>query len=162
MQLDRLVLGVADAERRLGDELEKLADRHAEEADLHYTGRRLARGCTEHLAALQSAAARDGATVAGSQPSGPVGGIGTDLPADSTAVAEAEVAGLALLADLRRTYLAAHEAEILWTTLLQGAKAERDRALIDVVEAAQEHAGRCAKWLRTRIKAAAAQALVAG
>ena len=72
------------------------------------------------------------------------------------------MAGLALLAHLRRTYLAAHEAEILWATVLQGAKAARDRELIGIVEAAQAHAARCAKWLRTRIKAAAAQALVAG
>jgi hypothetical protein len=46
MQLGRLVLGVADGERRLGEELQELAVRHAEEADIHHMGRTLAGGCT--------------------------------------------------------------------------------------------------------------------
>ena len=41
-----------------------------------------------------------------------------------------------LLADPRRTYLAAQEAEILWATLLRGAKGVKDRTLIDIVEPA--------------------------
>jgi len=158
MQLGRLVLGVADGERRLGEGLEEVAVRHAEEADIHHMGRTLARGCTEHLAALQSAASRYGAMAADPSPSV----IDSADRSVASVVVDAEVSGLALLADLRQTYLAAHEAEILWATLLQGAKAARDRDLIEVIEPAQEHAGRCAKWLRTRIKAAAAQALVAG
>lgn len=158
MQLGRLVLGVADGERRLGEELQELAVRHAEEADIHHMGRTLAGGCTEHLAALQSAASRYGAMAADPSPS-VIDSAGRSV---ASVVVDPEVSGLALLADLRRTYLAAHEAEILWATLLQGAKAARDRDLIEVIEPAQEHAGRCAKWLRTRIKAAAAQALVAG
>jgi hypothetical protein len=162
MQLDRTLTGAAEAERRLQEALEDLADRHADEADIFHTGRALARGCSEHLSALQPAAARYGARVAGPEPSaspGVIDAIGGDVP---MVAVDAEVSGLGLLTDLRQTYLAAHEAEILWTTVLQGAKAARDRALIGGVEPAQEHAGRCATWLRTRIKAAAAQALIAG
>jgi hypothetical protein len=155
MQLGRFLLGAAAAERRLGEELQELADRHANEADVHFTARTLARGCAEQLAALQPAAARYGAPVADPEPSAE-----TMHHAAPSAAGDGE--GLALLADLRRSYLAAQQAEILWATVLQGAKAARDPALIDAVERAQEHAERCAKWLRTRIKASAAQALVAG
>jgi hypothetical protein len=162
MQIDTFMTEVAEAEHRMGAALEELAHRHADEADIFHLARTLARGCTEQLAALQPVAERYGARVADPKPSRAAGAIGTVRKAVSSVVADPGVAGTALLADLRRTYLAAHEAEILWATLLQGAKAARDRALIDLVEPAQAHAARCAKWLRTRTKQAAAQVLVAG
>ena len=66
------------------------------------------------------------------------------------------------LADLRYCYLLSERAELDWVILLQAAKAARDANLIGIATSAEEDAQRCGRWLRTRIKAAAAQALALG
>ena len=68
-------------------------------------------------------------------------------------------AGLALVNDLRDVYVVAHRAEISWIILQQAAKAARDTELLTVVGPCAEEAEQTWKWLRTRIKEGAPEAL---
>ncbi|NUO61089.1 MAG: molybdopterin oxidoreductase, partial [Hamadaea sp.] len=63
------------------------------------------------------------------------------------------------LHDLRRLYPIAHEAELAWVILLQGALAVRDTALIATIRPIQEEAQHRWQWLRTRIKESSPQVL---
>jgi len=74
-------------------------------------------------------------------------------------VAHSEMSGTLLLADLRKLYLAAHDAEIAWTILLQGARAARDAELINIVQTCQQEAQHRWQWVRTRIKETSPQLL---
>ena len=69
------------------------------------------------------------------------------------------MSGLALLHDLRDVYVAAHRAEVGWIMLQQAAKAGRASELLAVVGTCAEEAEQTWKWLRTRIKETAPEAL---
>jgi hypothetical protein len=64
-----------------------------------------------------------------------------------------------LLDDLTRLYLHVQEAWIYATIVRQGALAKRDEATLAVAESLLQQAARQAKWLTTRIKTTAPQAL---
>ena len=68
--------------------------------------------------------------------------------------------GLGLLRDLHDLYLMATECELTWALVGQAAQAARDAHLLDTVERCQGEVGAQLKWLRTRMKQAAPQALV--
>ena len=62
--------------------------------------------------------------------------------------------------DLHHLYLMATECDISWTMIGQAAQGLRDQALIDVVRSCEGDTSIQLAWLRTRLKAAAPQALV--
>jgi hypothetical protein len=66
---------------------------------------------------------------------------------------------LALLHDLRDAYVLAHHVEIDWIVLQQAAKAARAADLLAVTVMCAEQAEQTWKWLRTRIKETAPEAL---
>jgi hypothetical protein len=68
--------------------------------------------------------------------------------------------GNTLLEDLRSLYLMADAVAVTWTMALQAAKALRDSDLNDVASTCHTDAETQAKWLLTRIKTGAPQALV--
>jgi hypothetical protein len=68
--------------------------------------------------------------------------------------------GLGLLRDLHDLYLMATECEIVWTLVGQAAQGARDAELAAAVERCQGEVAIQLKWLRTRMKQAAPQALV--
>jgi hypothetical protein len=68
--------------------------------------------------------------------------------------------GLGLLRDLQDLYLMASECEIAWTVIGQAAQGARDSDLVEVVKACQPQTATQLKWLKTRMKQAAPQALV--
>ena len=68
--------------------------------------------------------------------------------------------GIGLLRDLQDLYLMAAECDICWTVVGQGARGARDRDLQDVVQRSEGETAVQLQWLRTRMKAAAPQALV--
>jgi hypothetical protein len=68
--------------------------------------------------------------------------------------------GLALLRDLHDLYLMAAECDISWTLVGQAAQGARDDDLMNVVSRCEGETAIQMKWLRTRLKAAAPQALV--
>ena len=68
--------------------------------------------------------------------------------------------GIGLLRDLQDLYLMAAECDICWTIVRQAAHGARDHDLIDVVDRCEGETAIQLKWLRTRMKQAAPQALV--
>src|SRR5215207_2586533 len=68
--------------------------------------------------------------------------------------------GIGLLRDLHDLYLMATECDIAWTLVGQAAQGARDRELLAVAARCEEETATQLKWLRTRMKEAAPQALV--
>ena len=68
--------------------------------------------------------------------------------------------GFGLLRDLHDLWLLASESHISWEVLHQAARAIRDEELEPICEAGRTLNNRQIAWLRTRIDAAASQALV--
>lgn len=69
--------------------------------------------------------------------------------------------GLGLLRDLHDLYLMASECDISWTMIGQAAQGVRDKELFEVVNACDGETSTQLKWLKTRMKQAAPQALIA-
>ncbi|MGC4938172.1 hypothetical protein [Kribbella sp. DT2] len=68
---------------------------------------------------------------------------------------------MGLLRDLQDLYALASFVDITWTVVEQAAQALRDRELLDVVDACEQETTQQLTWLKTRIKQAAPQALIA-
>jgi len=68
--------------------------------------------------------------------------------------------GLGLLRDLQDLYLMAHACDISWTMIGQAARGARDEDLLMVVDACEGQTATQIKWLQTRMKQAAPQALL--
>ncbi|CCH32370.1 hypothetical protein ABZ816_24455 [Actinosynnema sp. NPDC047251] len=66
-----------------------------------------------------------------------------------------------LLRDLQDLYTLAGLTDITWTVVGQAAQGLRDRELLDIVDACEQDTARQLTWLRTRVKQAAPQALIA-
>jgi hypothetical protein len=126
----------------LRDGLRDLAERHAAEADIYHVGSALAVRCNDAARSFGD----------GKSP--------TPEPQPGHASGEDEPpAGLALLQDLRELAVDAHGAEIDVLIVQQGAMAARDKELVMAAKAATAEVGRVDKWLQTRIKETAPQAL---
>ena len=140
--LHKSELNLADAFRRVGDA-------HAAEPDVYHLCHTLAGQCDQHAERLQPAVDR----------------YGEDAPSEpdrlhSELFKGTRSGGLGLLRDLQDLYLMASECEIAWTVIGQAAQGARDGELIEVVKACQPQTATQLKWLKTRMKQAAPQALV--
>jgi hypothetical protein len=150
---------VADAERRLATELERVGERHEADHDVHHLSSTLASISRAHVEALAPIGERYGSEV-GDADGGTSGVLGTVREKASELTGRRPEAGLLLLRDLRELFLLASEVSIGWTALGQGAQAARDRELLDVVSRCHPDTLRQLKWVTTRIKQAAPQVLV--
>lgn len=164
MKLREAIEHTQDAECELAEELDTIGERHAAEADVHHVSRMLASRCAEQLDLLQPHASRLGAderSLAAS-PNGSPDVLERARRLASEMLGKHELAGMLLLDDLRHLYLAAHRAELAWVVLEQGAKAARDVELVAAAAVGREEAERRWRWVRTKIKEASPQVLVAG
>jgi hypothetical protein len=137
------------AELNLADGFRRVASAHAEEPDVNALCRTLAGQCEAHGDRLEPFADR----------------YGEDAPGEpdrlhSELFAGTREGGLGLLRDLQDLYLMACECDISWTLIGQAAQGARDRDLLEVVEACEQETAGQIKWLKTRMKQAAPQALV--
>jgi hypothetical protein len=73
---------------------------------------------------------------------------------------ETRSGGLGLLRDMQDLYLMANACDISWTMIGQAAQGTRDRQLLEVVNACEKQTATQIKWLKTRMKQAAPQALL--
>jgi hypothetical protein len=122
---------------------------HADEADVFHMCEKLAKQCDGHAERLEPFADR----------------YGEDAPDEpdrlhSELFKGTRSGGLGLLRDLHDLYLMACECDMAWTLVGQAAQGLRDRDLFEVVQACEGETAIQLKWLRTRIKQAAPQALV--
>jgi hypothetical protein len=137
------------AQCNLAEAYREVADGHAEEADVFHLCHKLARECEAHAQGLHPFVER----------------YGEDAPAEpdrlhSEIFGGSREGGLGLLRDLHDLYLMAAECDMAWTLVGQAAKGLRDAELLEVVQGCEQETAVQLKWLRTRMKQAAPQALV--
>jgi hypothetical protein len=126
-----------------------VAEGHREEADVQQIARNLAAQCDRHAERLAPFVER----------------YGEDAPDEpdrlySEIFRGSRSGGLGLLRDLQDLYLMAAECDVAWTLVGQAAQGLRDLELLEVVSGCEGETATQMKWLRTRMKQAAPQALV--
>jgi hypothetical protein len=130
MQLPRYLALLHREQLELADAFRAVAEAHPDEADVVRQCERLARQCDAHAERLE-----------------PFVGEGPEVEPD-------------LLADLHDVYRRAAHCDMAWTLAGQAAQGCRDRELLAVVQGREGETEMQLKWLRTRMKQAAPQALV--
>lgn len=164
MKIDLAIQQAQDAERDLFDELTTIAERHSADGDVYHVAKTLAARCASQLELLLPHASRYGADAAT-----------IDKPTEqrpdvierarqlaSERLGKHELTGMFLFDDLRGLYLTTHRAELAWVVLEQVAKAARDAELVAASGKGRDEAERRWKWVRTKVKEASPQLLVAG
>ena len=138
------------SETGLAGELRRMADRYQDEAEIHHVAQDLARWSDEHVRELAAAAARHGERA--ESPAGSEGrGLGPAPDAGGLLAAGSDP-GLALLADLRRLYLAAAGVSVDWELLGQGAQAVKDADLLALSGRCHPQTFRQMKWANAMLK----------
>ncbi|HEX6500054.1 MAG TPA: hypothetical protein VF054_13630 [Micromonosporaceae bacterium] len=137
------------AQARLGDAFTEVGTAHREEPDVFHMCERLAAQCRRHAERLAPFAAR----------------YAEEAPAEpdrlhSELFSGSRTGPIGLLRDLQDLYLMAAECDISWTVVGQAAYGARDEDLLGVVKSCEQETATQLKWLRTRMKQAAPQALV--
>ena len=138
------------AEETLRDSFGEVADGHGDEPDVHAICLTLAAQCDEHQRALSGAVARYGESPVDDEPA--------RLHADGLAQTRSGAVGL--LRDLQDLHTLATFVHVTWTVVDQAAKALRDKDLQAVVDRCDGQTTTQIRWLQTRIKEAAPQALI--
>jgi hypothetical protein len=137
------------AERELAKAFREVADAHGDEPDVAVLCLRFADQSAGHAELLAPFADR----------------YGEDKPEEperlhSELFGGTREGGLGLLRDLHDLYLMATECELTSALVGQAAQGARDADLLEAVERCQGEVAQQLKWLRTRMKQAAPQALV--
>ncbi|BEL04151.1 hypothetical protein Q0Z83_023420 [Actinoplanes sichuanensis] len=137
------------SQTNLADAFRQVADAHAAEPDVLHLCRRQATICDRHAELLKPFAHR----------------YAEDAPDEpdrlhSQLFSGTRTGGIGLLRDLQDLYLMAAECDICWTVVGQAARGARDLDLQQVVQQCESETSTQLAWLRTRMKAAAPQALV--
>ncbi|MDG6106197.1 hypothetical protein Daura_20270 [Dactylosporangium aurantiacum] len=137
------------AQTNLADAFRQVADAHGDEPDIHHLCRRLAQQCDRHAGQLEPFTRRYREHA-------------PDEPdrLHSELFGGTRTGGIGLLRDLQDLYLMAAECDICWTVVGQAAHGVRDEDLVEVVRTCEGETATQLKWLRTRMKQSAPQALV--
>lgn len=151
MRLANYVGFLDKAEHNLAQAFRIVGEGHAEEADIFHTCNKLALKCDQHLSMLEEVAER----------------YGREAPAEPDrlqlqAMDIARKGSLGLLRDLEDLYILVAACEQAWVAVGQAAQAARDSQLTDIVGQATTDCAQQRKWIQTRVKSMAAQALVVG
>ncbi|WP_405468247.1 hypothetical protein [Streptomyces canus] len=133
-------------ERQLARELVAVAERHAEEHEVHHVATDLAGWSREHADRLAEYAAGEGLR------------LDDDTPEPASGEGEGPE-GLVLLRDLRALHLAATENSLHWEMLAQTAQATRDERLLELASACHPQTLRQMRWTNTLIKQLSPQVL---
>jgi hypothetical protein len=127
----------------------EVAAAHGDEPDVSVLCQKFAGQCDQHAAKLTPFVDRYGEEAA-EEPER----LHSDLFAGT------RTGGLGLLRDLHDLYLMASEVDISWTLVGQAAQGARDKALFETVTSCDGETALQIRWLRTRMKQAAPQALL--
>jgi hypothetical protein len=149
MQLAHYLGLLHAAQARLADAFREVGRGHREEADVFHICNRLAEQCDAHAEQLAPFAARYG-EAADEEPD----------RLHSAIFQGVRQGALGLLRDLQDLYLMTAECDITWTVVGQAAQGARDAKLVETVQTCQTETAMQLKWVRSRMKEAAPQALV--
>ncbi len=138
-----------EAELRLAAALRKVGEAHAAESDVYHTCNTLAKQCEAHAEGLKPFVER----------------YGEEAPEEPERLYhelfdETRSGGLGLIRDLHDLYVMVSACDIAWTMIGQAAQGARDPELLEVVNACERETATQLKWLTTRMKQAAPQALL--
>jgi hypothetical protein len=149
MQLSHYLVLLHQAQTQLGEALRTVAIAHSDDPDVELTCQQLGRHCDEHVRQLLPFLEHYGQDT-------------SDEPEQlhSQLFRGPRSGPLGLLRDLHDLYLMASNADIAWTLIGQAAQGARDEALLKVVTDCEGDTAVQLRWLRTRMKQAAPQALV--
>lgn len=139
------------AEATLAESFRQVAEGHGAEPDIHFLCQTLAEQCEHHRDLLEPIVRRYGAVASDDEPE--------RLHADGLSTTRSGPVGL--LRDLQDVYLLASLVDITWAMVKQAGSALRDTELLAVVQRCDTQTATQLRWLQTRMKQAAPQALVA-
>lgn len=139
------------AEKTLADSFRQVAQGHGAEPDIHFLCHALAGQCDRHRELLEPIAQRYGEAASDNEPE--------RLHAEGLSTTRSGPVGL--LRDLQDLYLLASLVDITWTMVQQAGSALRDAELLAVVRQCDSETSIQLRWLQTRMKQAAPQALIA-
>lgn len=151
MKLPVYVSLLAESESTLARSYRQVADAHGDEPDIHFLCITLAEQCENHRKKLDEVIERIGRAPDDDEPE--------RLHAD--AIEEPRSGPLGVLRDLQDLYLLASLTDVTWTMVKQCAQALVDEHLLEIVEGCQKETSVQLRWLITRMKQAAPQALIA-
>jgi hypothetical protein len=147
----KIYLGMLhQAEQTLAESFRQVAEGHGAEPDVHFLCQTLAAQCDRHGELLQPVVQRYGESIADHEPE--------RLHAEGLSTTREGPVGL--LRDLQDLYLLASLVDITWTMVKQAGSALRDKELLEVVAKCDAETATQLRWLQTRMKQAAPQALV--
>jgi hypothetical protein len=149
-----------DAETDLAAEYRKIGERHAADHDVYHLSHVFADQCESHAERLRPIAELYETDL----PDGDGAGMWEDMletvrRKSSELLGRQPQSSILLLRDLRALFLAAEECSITWVMAGQAAQAARDEPLLHLVTECHTETEIQVKWLTTRIKLAAPQAL---
>jgi hypothetical protein len=135
----------------LAESFAEVAEGHGEEPDVYFLCLTLARQCLAHQEKLEAVVGRYGEDTSDNEPE----------RLHAVGLKQTRSGPVGLLRDLQDLYLLASFVDITWTMVKQAAFALRDEELLAVVAECDSQTSTQLKWLQTRMKQAAPQALVA-
>lgn len=150
MNLDIYLGMLHEAEKTLAESFREVAAGHGDEPDVYFLCQTLAQQCDEHVRLLHPIVQRYGEDASDGEPE--------RLHADGLSGTREGPVGL--LRDLQDLYLLASLVDVTWTMVKQAGSALRDEELLDVVSRCDGQTTVQLRWLKTRMKQAAPQALV--
>jgi len=150
MHVNTYLTLLSHAETELARAFREVATTHGDEPDIFTLYHTFAGQCDAHVAKLQPFVGR-------------YGDAGQAEPdrLHSDLFGGTREGSLALLRDLHDLYLMATESDIAWTVLKQAAQGLRNGDLLAVVQAGQSDTTRQLTAIKTRMKQAAPQTLIA-
>jgi hypothetical protein len=151
MNLDIYLGMLRQAEQTLAESFRQVADGHGAEPDVHFLCHTLAGQCENHGKLLLPVVQRYGEDPSDNEPE----------RLHAQGLSETRSGPVGLLRDLQDLYLLASLVDVTWTMVKQAGSALRDKELLAVVEQCDAETAVQLRWLRTRMKQAAPQALVA-
>jgi hypothetical protein len=162
--LGRLLEQIHEAELDLADDYVTVGERHAADHDVYHLCHSLARQCGRHATKLAPSAERYGEHVEEDDDGPDSWGVVLESMRHkaSELLGRRPEAGILLLHDLRRLFLAAENVAALWVMAGQAAQAKRDRELLQVVTECHTETDVQVKALMTHIKVASPQVLAVG
>ncbi|MCA1740584.1 MAG: hypothetical protein LC740_17730 [Actinobacteria bacterium] len=133
----------------LAEGYRKVGEAYPQEADVYHLTHTLAKQCKAHAEKLKPF----------------VDSYGEEKPEEPEKLyheffSQTRSGGLGLLRDLQDLYLMVSACDISWTMIGQAAQGLRDRELLEVVNSCEMETYNQLKWIRTRMKVAAPQALI--
>ena len=163
MKVGPLLSRLHELETDLAEDYRALGERHAADHDVYHQCHSFAKQAEKHAGTLEPLAGRYGKHVDGDEGADFWSGmLESARRAGSDLLGRRPEAGLLLLRDLRKLFLAAEEVSITWVMAGQAAQAARDAELLRAVSECHSEVDLQVKWLTTRIKVASPQVLVVG